>query len=81
MARDGSISHGHGLNGDLACGLGGGAAENVGVWSAGVNDIQLHAMFLESPGHRANILGSYRYVGSAWAVTADGKAYIAVEFA
>jgi uncharacterized protein YkwD len=81
MARDGAISHGSGVQHDLACGIGSSAAENVGVWSAGVNDTQLHAMFLDSPGHRANILGSYRYVGSAWAVTADGKAYIAVEFA
>jgi uncharacterized protein YkwD len=81
MARDGAISHGSGVQHDLACGVGNSAAENVGVWSGGVNDAQLHSMFVSSPSHLANILGPYRYVGSAWAVSADGKAYIAVELA
>ncbi len=38
-------------------------------------------MFMNSPEHRANILnGYYHYVGTAWVVASDGKAYIAVEF-
>jgi uncharacterized protein YkwD len=37
-------------------------------------------MFMNSPDHRANIMGPYRYVGTAWKVSATGKGYIAVEF-
>jgi uncharacterized protein YkwD len=37
-------------------------------------------MFMNSPEHRANILGPYRYVATAWRVAANGTAYIAVEF-
>jgi uncharacterized protein YkwD len=37
-------------------------------------------MFLASPGHRANIMGPYRYVGTSWVVARNGYAYIAVEF-
>lgn len=81
MAREGAISHGAGLGGAVACGHGGGAAENVGVWSAGVNDAQLHSMFVNSPGHLANLLGPFLYMGAAWSVGPDGRGYLAVEFA
>jgi len=37
-------------------------------------------MFMNSAEHRANILGPYRYVATAWTVRSDGRAYIAVEF-
>jgi uncharacterized protein YkwD len=74
MAQQGQIFHGP-IGG---CGLP--AGENVGFWSGGINDGQLNSMFMSSPGHRANIMGPYRYVGTAWAVAPDGKAYIAVEF-
>jgi len=37
-------------------------------------------MFMNSAEHRANILGPYRYVATAWAVAPNGAAYIAVEF-
>ena len=82
MASQGRIFHGSGVNQDLGCGLGSThSGENVGYWSGGVNDAQLNTMFMNSPEHRANIMGSFRYVGTAWAVAPNGSAYIAVEFA
>ena len=80
MAAQGAISHTNGPNVDLTCGLGHQAGENVGYWSAGINDAQLNTMFMNSAGHRANILGPYRYVATAWVVAPNGYAYIAVEF-
>jgi uncharacterized protein YkwD len=81
MAAQGFISHTNGPSLDLGCGLGNHAGENVGYTSAGINDPQLNTLFMNSPGHRANILGSYyRYVGTAWAVAPNGYGYIAVEF-
>lgn len=80
MAAQGFISHTNGPSVDLSCGLGHQAGENVGYWSAGVNDSQLNTMFMNSPDHRANILGPYRYVATAWAVGSNGYGYIAVEF-
>jgi uncharacterized protein YkwD len=80
MAAQGAISHANGPQVDLTCGLGHQAGENVGYWSAGVNDRQLNTMFMNSPGHRANILGPYHYVATAWVVAANGSGYIAVEF-
>jgi len=55
------------------------AGENVGYWSGGVNDSQLNTMLMNSPEHRANIVGPYRQVGTAWAIGAGGAACIAVE--
>ena len=80
MAGQGFISHTNGPSVDLSCGLGHQAGENVGYWSAGVNDSQLNTMFMNSPDHRANILGPYHYVATAWAVGSNGYGYIAVEF-
>ena len=80
MAAQGYISHTNGPNVDLGCGLGHQAGENVGYWSAGVNDSQLNTMFMNSPEHRANILGPYHYVATAWVVASNGYGYIAVEF-
>lgn len=80
MAAQGYISHTNGAQGDLGCGLGRQGGENVGWWSGGINDSQLNTMFMNSPDHRANILGPYHYVATAWAVAANGAAYIAVEF-
>jgi uncharacterized protein YkwD len=80
MASQGFISHTNGPNADLTCGLGHQAGENVGYWTGGVNDGQLNTMFMNSAGHRANILGPYRYVATAWVVAPNGNAYIAVEF-
>jgi len=80
MAAQGFISHTNGPNVDLGCGLGRQAGENVGDWSAGINDAQLNSMFVASPEHMANILGPYRYVATAWVVASNGYGYIAVEF-
>jgi hypothetical protein len=80
VAREGAISHADGPSRSLACGLGSIAAENLGWWSQGIDDGRLNAMFLQSPIHYANIVGAYRFVGTAWATAPDGKAYLAVEF-
>lgn len=80
MAAQGFISHTNGPNVDLTCGLGNRAGENVGYWTGGVNDSQLNTMFMNSPGHRTNIMGPYHYVATAWVKAANGVAYIAVEF-
>jgi uncharacterized protein YkwD len=81
MAAQGYISHTNGPTLDLACGLGNHAGENVGYTSRGIDDPLLNTMFMNSPGHRANILSpDYHYVGTAWAVAPNGYGYIAVEF-
>jgi uncharacterized protein YkwD len=80
MAAQGFISHTNGPNVDLTCGLGHQAGENVGDWSAGVNDAQLNSMFVNSPEHLANILGPYHYIATAWVVAPNGYGYVAVEF-
>lgn len=80
MAAQGYISHTNGPNIDLSCRLGYQAGENVGWWSGGVDDPQLNSMFWASADHRANILGPYHYVATAWVVAPNGYAYIAVEF-
>jgi uncharacterized protein YkwD len=80
IAAQGYLSHTNGPSVDLTCGLGHQAGENIGYWSAGVNDAQLNTMFMNSPDHRANILGPYHYVATAWVVASNGYAYIAVEF-
>ncbi len=74
------LSHTNGPNVDLTCGLGRQAGENVGYWSGGINDGQINTLFMNSPDHRANILGPYHFVATAWVVGADGRGYIAVEF-
>jgi uncharacterized protein YkwD len=81
MAKQGFISHTNGPNVDLGCHLGSYAGENVGYWSGGVNDAQINRMFMSSPDHRANIMGPYHYVATAWVTAPNGVAYIAVEFA
>lgn len=80
MAAQEYISHTNGAWLDLACRLGVQGGENVGWWSGGINDVQLNSMFMASWDHRANILGPYHYVATAWAVGANGFGYIAVEF-
>jgi uncharacterized protein YkwD len=80
IAAQGSLSHTNGPSLDLNCGLGHQAGENIGYWSLGINDSQLNTMFMNSPEHRANILGPYHYVASVWVVASNGYGYIAVEF-
>ena len=80
MAAQGFISHANGPSLDLACHVGLSAGENVGYTSAGANDGQLNQLFMNSPEHRANILGTYHFVGAAWAIAPNGYGYVAVEF-
>ena len=82
LSRQGWVQpyHTNGPSLDLGCHLGNQAGENVGWWSGGVNDPQLNTMFMNSPEHRANIMGPYHYVATAWATASNGAAYIAVEF-
>jgi uncharacterized protein YkwD len=72
--------HANGVYSDLACHLGNRTGENIGYWTGGITDSRLNTMFMNSPEHRANILGPYRYVATAWRIAANGTAYIAVEF-
>ncbi|TMD14156.1 MAG: CAP domain-containing protein [Chloroflexi bacterium] len=80
MAAQGFISHANGPSLDLACHVGLSAGENVGYTSAGADDGQLNQLFMNSPEHRANILGAYHFVGAAWAIAPSGYGYVAVEF-
>jgi uncharacterized protein YkwD len=80
MARTGIFQHGPGVNQDFGCGLGSGqCGENIAWMTGGASDTQANSMFMASPEHRANILGPYRYVGTAWA-SGGGKSYIVEEF-
>ncbi|HEY2597613.1 MAG TPA: CAP domain-containing protein [Candidatus Dormibacteraeota bacterium] len=80
MATAERMWHANGVYSDLACHLGNRTGENIGYWTGGVTDSRLNSMFMNSPEHKANILGPYRYIGTAWKVAANGTAYIAVEF-
>ena len=75
-----TFKHYDGVSRDLACHLGRQVGENIGWYSGGINDSKLNSMFMASADHKANILGPYRYVATAWAVRTDGTAFIAVEF-
>ena len=82
MAQAGHIYHGDGVQQDLGCGQGfGRAGENVGMTSPGIDDNRIFAGFMNSPGHKANIMGAYRYIGTAWVLGSDGAGYVSVEFA
>jgi uncharacterized protein YkwD len=81
MAAQGFISEGTGVYQDLACGMGSHSAENIGYTSGGINDSVINSAFMSSAAHRANILGPYRFLATAWAIGANGYGYMAVEFA
>ena len=51
--------------------------ENVGY---GPNVDKLHAAFMQSPTHRANIMGDYDRVGVASEVDSEGRIYVTVLF-
>src|SRR5438874_1719992 len=82
MVRQAYISHTNGPELDLACGIGAtrSAGENVAYLSSGIDDATANTMFMNSPGHRANIMGAYGWVGTAWAVAPNGYGYVAVGF-
>ena len=76
-----NISHTNGPTRDLGCHLGYHAGENIGWYSAGINDTWANNAFMASPDHRANILSPYyHYVATSWVKGANGYGYIAVEF-
>jgi uncharacterized protein YkwD len=82
MAQAGHIYHGNGVQQGLACGQGySRAGENVGMTSPGIDDNRIFTGFMNSPGHKANIMGAYRFIGTAWVLGADGAGYVSVEFA
>lgn len=68
------------LQANLNCRLGGGAAENQGWCSCGANDGYMNTALMNSPDHRANILGNYHWIGTAWAIASNGYGYLAEEF-
>ena len=82
MVAQGYISHTNGPQLDLACGTGASrqAGENVGYISSGIDDAYMNNLYMNSPGHRANILGAYQYVATAWAIAPNGYGYSAEEF-
>ncbi|MEO6797992.1 MAG: CAP domain-containing protein [Candidatus Dormibacter sp.] len=81
MAAQGFISHANGVNLDMGCVAGAtSAGENVAWISSGPDDARVNTMFMNSPGHRANILGAYDYVATAWFTDASGGGYMAEEF-
>jgi uncharacterized protein YkwD len=82
MAQAGHIYHGDGVQRDLRCGLGSNrSGENVGMTSPGIDDNRIFAGFMGSAGHKDNILGPYRYIGTAWVTGTDSAGYLSVEFA
>ena len=81
IMAQGYLSHTNGPTLDLACGVGATqGGENIAYMSGGINDAQANTMFMNSPGHKANILGPYQYVATAWSVAPNGYAYVAEEF-
>ena len=81
IMAQGYLSHTNGANLDLDCGVGATqGGENIAYMSGGINDNEANTLFMNSPPHRANILGPYQYVATAWSVAPNGYAYIAEEF-
>lgn len=81
IASQGFVSGADGPSLDRVCALGSTQpAENLGYWS-NVDDIQMNLLFVANPQQRAAILGRFHYMGAAWAISASGVAYLAVEFA
>jgi hypothetical protein len=81
IAAQGFLSHTNGPTLDLACLSGATAAgENVAYDSSGINDPLANNMFMNSAPHRANILGNYNLVATAWTVAPNGYGYVAEEF-
>ncbi|HEX6220433.1 MAG TPA: CAP domain-containing protein [Acidimicrobiia bacterium] len=70
----------HSSSGELQAAAGSGwsaIAENVG--RGGTVD-SLHTAFMNSSGHRANILGDYNFVGIGTGTASDGRLYVTVVF-
>jgi hypothetical protein len=70
----------HSSSGELQSAAGSGwekLGENVG---RGGSVSSLHQAFLDSPGHKANILGDYNYVGIGTNTSDNGVLYVTVVF-
>jgi hypothetical protein len=70
----------HSSSGELQSAAGSGwekLGENVG---RGGSVSSLHQAFLDSPGHKANILGDYNYVGIGTGTSDNGVLYVTVVF-
>lgn len=70
----------HSSSGELQAAAGSGwtkLGENVG---RGGSVSSLHQAFLDSPGHRANILGDYNYAGIGTDTSSSGVLYVTVVF-
>ena len=80
MAAQGYVSTTNGVSLDRDCKLGSiQPAENLSYWN-GINDDAVNSLFMANPLQRANIMGSFHFVGTAWAVGPTGIAFVAVEF-
>jgi DNA-binding CsgD family transcriptional regulator/uncharacterized protein YkwD len=80
MAAQGYVSTTNGVALDRDCKLGSiQPAENLGYWN-GINDGAVNSLFMANPVQRANIMGNFHFVGTAWAVGPTGIAFVAVEF-
>lgn len=80
MAAQHYVSTTNGVSLDRECQLGSVVpGENLGYWSS-INDAAANSLFMANPLQRANIMGPFHYLGTAWAVSSNGTAFIAVEF-
>jgi hypothetical protein len=78
MIASNSLYHSSSAELKAAAGSGWSAiAENVG---RGNTVDSLHKAFMDSSGHRANILGDYNYVGIGTDTAPDGRLYVTVVF-
>lgn len=75
MSDRGKIYHNSALGG--VTGVWAKLGENVGM---GVDLGSLHNAFMSSPGHRANILGDYNYIGVGVEADGGGALWVTVVF-
>src|SRR5437667_477729 len=81
IAAQGYLSHTNGPTLDLGCLPGATyAGENIAYTSRGIDDAQVNTMFMNSAPHRANILGNFTLVATAWTIASNGYGYVAEEF-
>jgi uncharacterized protein YkwD len=80
MASDGQLRHNPNYAQQLRSAMGSGAvAENVGMVAPA--DVQrLHRIFLDSSGHRANIVGDFTHLGVGAATDSSGRLWVVHTF-
>jgi uncharacterized protein YkwD len=80
MAQNQSLTH-QNLSNVLAGTSFNAVAENILDGPSGMTPDQMEVAWMNSPGHRANILnGVYRAAGVGMAYSSDGRVWVAVEF-